>query len=47
MDQVEAKLKLTKNKMQGNLDILSGYDMSSSLVLFVLDQSRVVVKVIG
>jgi chalcone synthase len=41
LDQVEAKLKLTHDKMQGSRDILSEYgNMSSSSVLFVLDQIR-------
>jgi chalcone synthase len=39
LDQVEAKLKLMHNKMQGNHDILLEYgNMSSSSVLYVLDQ---------
>jgi chalcone synthase len=41
LDQVEAKLKLSKDKMQGSRDVLSEYgNMSSSSVLFVLDQIR-------
>jgi chalcone synthase len=41
LDQVEAKLKLTHDKMQGSRDVLSEYgNMSSSSVLFVLDQIR-------
>ena len=41
LDQVEAKLKLTADKLQGSRDILSEYgNMSSSSVLFVLDQIR-------
>ncbi|KAG0562182.1 hypothetical protein KC19_9G124600 [Ceratodon purpureus] len=41
LDQVEAKLKLSKDKMQGSRDILSeNGNMSSSSVLFVLDQMQ-------
>lgn len=41
LDQVEAKLKLSKDKMQGSRDVLSEFgNMSSSSVLFVLDQIR-------
>ncbi|KAG0570989.1 hypothetical protein KC19_6G202900 [Ceratodon purpureus] len=41
LDQVEAKLKLSKDKMQGSRDTLSEYgNMSSSSILFVLDQIR-------
>nr|PNR34864.1 hypothetical protein PHYPA_022762 [Physcomitrium patens] len=41
LNQVEAKLKLTKDKMQGSKDILSEFgNRSSASVLFVLDQIR-------
>ena len=41
LDQVEAKLKLSKDKMQGSRDVLSEFgNMSSSSVLFVLDRIR-------
>lgn len=41
LDQVEAKLKLTNDKLQGSRDVLSEFgNMSSSSVLFVLDQIR-------
>lgn len=41
LDQVEAKLQLTKDKMQGNRDILFEFgNTSSALMLFVLDQIR-------
>ncbi|EFJ21767.1 hypothetical protein SELMODRAFT_271225 [Selaginella moellendorffii] len=41
LDQVEAKLKLDKDRMQATRDVLAQYgNMSSASVLFVLDQMR-------
>jgi chalcone synthase len=41
LDQVEAKLKLANDKLQGSRDVLSEYgNMSSSSVMFVLDRIR-------
>ncbi|CAM6050848.1 unnamed protein product, partial [Sphagnum compactum] len=48
LDQIEEKLKLTSDKLQGSRDILSEYgNMSSASVLFVLDQIRHRSKFLG
>lgn len=41
LSQIEAKLKLSSDKMQGSRDVLSEYgNMSGASVLFALDQIR-------